>query len=1667
MFFHQRFEKQVINTPNNIAIKFIGQLDISYASLNSRANQLARYLSQLGVIPEKETLVGIYLEPSPVIPSAILAIMKCGGAYVPLDPGLPQGRLSDYLVKSRPPFVIVENRHLKIELEQLLLKSNCQYTQIICLEEIQSILNTQPPTNLDLNLSANQLAYLMFTSGSTGEPKGVLIEHKGLIYPIEAHIKTLKLTAQDKVAQFASIAFDASLMEIMMTLCCGACLFPIPANRRLDPNALANYYQLYGISVAIFTPSMLAILNPQYFENMRVLISTGEPIDQDKVINWTAKGREATQPRLIVNGYGPSEASICTTLGICSQSSGVHIGNAITGLEVFILEMTVDGEPEKADSEKKPVSADKTGELYIAGPGLARGYYKNERLTDERFVIIAHPITQQKIRAFKSNDMVSLSKEENLLYHGRLDDQVKICGQLAHPEELRKKLAENYLVQNVVINIKDKETYCPKFIAYIEFKEKNKINQVEQLTSLHHFLSHQLPRYMLPSEWVIVDDIPLNSSKKPNKTLLLERTKHIEPRRILTISPVMPRDDIEKDIADVWQSIFNLNFTLDIHANFKLLGGYSIQYLQIINKLCESPKYQKLKFPSLGAFYINPTIGMLGRFLRKQINKSTQNTKIMLKRLIDLKDDFPSKESVNKIPYFIVPAITCDPKLEYKELIENWDWSRALYSFEFNGLENALDISDNIEEIASDLIELIKKKQKTGPYFIGGWSTGGIIAAEIAHQLQQRFDKVSVFIIDSIAPRYIQQLTPEQYCDQSLGLINRLYDIYSVKNSGHDVTTLKSKIPEVQLNILFDKFEDDFRIVKNIRFSKENKLLVNKVRCIRGLAQAELRYTASYSLSDCHLFVANKNIFPIPVSQDLGWGVRSENICAFPHDHFSIIASRDFIALLQSKINSEEEKYARLPSTSLYFTCKWPSLFKRQKIFLNPYPARNAKYVTSEEGLEKKLNSPNIIPVQNGNQFYNRMIISGLPGVGKSAFVREFIYRRQDDFDVFAWFDARSDLTEQFKRLLKTVLNIDRPLSNDVMEIVELTYRKLNKRKLKFVFVFDDADNFSFVKNFLPRFNQKDEQAHKDNLIILITHRHVMNSCRLEGLTADEIKSLISGCNASDITKFISLFQSAFVGNAALIIQTLKIINTVDNEYIKNEILKNPMMVEKLSFHDMDSDYFNESQTKPNNTTITNEGQVYDSAMSYPKSVYDGIVEIIEKHKSDKILYETICICVFFYHRHISKILLAPDLSDATYIEMLIKLQNMFLINIERNALSLHDTVCLALNKYISSNADLAKSMFNLATRRLKAAFDYRYILFPFQANKHPELIVHINFFIAHYHNGQHLSWYTQETYDLYLSLADFYLFERENYIKGEEVLKKIDKNKLSSEQLIYYYQNYTYCTLLQNDTSPILVNILKGIESIQKAQLSDDDKKIHYAILFLIFSYVLNSDHQRSEYLNLLRRVLPILLKRHEDPALLTVLANAYFENANITQARDLYEHIKPLIMHRFGSQNPMVISYQITYARIQLKLGNISEGKQIFQSIIEKTEMLHGNCETHQISSIYRNYADGLLENCREFKQAIFYYEKALKIREKLYGSASHANLKNLYLGLKAAYQQLSMIEMTKKYQILLDNIEIDSTNKKDKEQLNATLKQIISIADKYDLIEADNNISSTFRR
>jgi len=552
---HQLFEEQVEKTPEAVAVVFENQ-QLSYYQLNQRANQIAHHLQSLGVEPED--LVGICVERSIEMVVGLLGILKAGGAYVPLDPNYPQERLNYMLTDLGVEVLLTQ--------ESLLESLPKNQAQVVCLDtDCWAIAQQQSEDNPNCGVKSENLAYVIYTSGSTGQPKGVAIEHHSVLNLAEGLHKAIYAPIQDsplRISLNGSFSFDTSVKQFIQLLY-GHTLDVIPTIVRFDGDALLSYLQDHKIDVFDCTPSQLELLIsaglllgddvPKY-----VLVG-GEAIYPDR---WQA----LTQVKSInfYNVYGPTESTVDATLCQLQISDNQPvIGRPIANTQIYIL-----------DKHLQPLPIGVSGELYIGGDGLARGYHNSPELTREKF--IQNPFKNSKL--YKTGDLARYLPDGNIEFLGRIDHQVKIRGFRIELGEIEAVLNTHPQVQQAVVIATEDIPGNKRLVAYVVTRDESlTINQ------LREFLLSKLPEYMVPSGFIILDTLPLTPNGKIDRKALPAPDGEITRVR----EYVAPRTQSEEIIANIFASVLGVQ-NVGIHDNFFELGGHSLLATQVTSRLKET-----------------------------------------------------------------------------------------------------------------------------------------------------------------------------------------------------------------------------------------------------------------------------------------------------------------------------------------------------------------------------------------------------------------------------------------------------------------------------------------------------------------------------------------------------------------------------------------------------------------------------------------------------------------------------------------------------------------------------------------------------------------------------------------------------------------------------------------------------------------------------------------------------------------------------------------------------------------------------------------------------------------------------------------------------------------------------------------------------------------------
>jgi amino acid adenylation domain-containing protein len=540
---HELFEQQAAERPGAIAVAE-GVEQLSYAELNHRANQLGHYLRQRGVGPE--TLVGIAIERSVPMIVAMLGVLKAGGAYLPLDSSYPPERLRFMLGDARPEALITDSVH-KGAFESA-------GVPLICLDADGQEIGRESEGNPPRQNTAEGLAYVMYTSGSTGNPKGVQILHRGIVRLV-INTNYIEFTPDDVVAQISNALFDAITFEVWGALLNGARLEILPADVVLSPERFAATIERQGISTMFLTAALfklMAAMTPAAFGSLTNLVVGGDAVDPESARNILS----TAPPRRLVNGYGPTEA---TTFSVChliedvpAGATSIPIGRPISNSQAYIL-----------NSAREPVPVGVPGELCLGGDGLARGYLNRPELNAERF--IPNPFDADPgSRLYCTGDRARFRSGGTIEFLGRTDHQVKLRGFRIELGEIEGVLRQHPAVQDCVAVVADES-----LVVYAVTRGESRPSSWE----LRQFLRAKLPGYMAPGTVVTLDALPLTPSGKLDRKALPAPPRTVGQQNESATA-------LQSWLSSVWQSVCGIGEP-GLDDNFFDLGGSSLELARV------------------------------------------------------------------------------------------------------------------------------------------------------------------------------------------------------------------------------------------------------------------------------------------------------------------------------------------------------------------------------------------------------------------------------------------------------------------------------------------------------------------------------------------------------------------------------------------------------------------------------------------------------------------------------------------------------------------------------------------------------------------------------------------------------------------------------------------------------------------------------------------------------------------------------------------------------------------------------------------------------------------------------------------------------------------------------------------------------------------------------
>jgi amino acid adenylation domain-containing protein len=738
---HRLFERQAARTPDAVAVS-LGNKSLTFGKLDALATRLARRLRRRGV--GRGTHVGLFLERSPEMVVAILAALKAGAAFVPLDPDGPVERLRLVLADIAAP-VLLTHRSLMDRLRRADAGAEC-----IAVEE------RWPDEAVDFEeVRGDDLAYIVYTSGSTGRPKGVMVEHRAICNTVLWEQRDLPIRADDRVLLTMPYYFDAALCVLFPTLSSGGRVVLAGPGAERDPFRLVEQIERDDVTVLTMTPNALSML------------VEGASSASCRTVRRIHCGGEAMPPDLparlfslldveLINRYGPTETAVDATWWRCPRGDHrpiVPIGRPIANVQTYVL-----------DAHRAPLPPGVPGELYVGGAGLARGYLNDPAQTAERFV--PDPFRHEPgARLYRTGDRCRWLAGGTLEFLGRLDHQVKLRGYRIELGEVEAALLSHPAVREAVVGLYGSSTDA-RLVAHLVAGEGPLVTD-----DLRKHLKERLPAYMVPANFLLMPALPLSPNGKVDRRALPAPPAE---RPATAREYVAPRTPLEEFLASLWREVLGLD-RVGALDNFFDLGGHSIGAALLVHRLRE-----RLDRPiSTVAVFDSPTVAGLARHLA-EVHPDLVATRFGASSATAEDARLPSPFLVplqpegSRPPLFMVHPpggiVVC-----YQPLARHIGRDQPFFGIRSRGLDGGEDLPTRLEEMAAEYAAAIRQAQPRGPYRLGGWSAGGLVALEVAQQLLAQGEEVALLaLLDTGLPHNPDESGQEYGLDRTLEELARL-----------------------------------------------------------------------------------------------------------------------------------------------------------------------------------------------------------------------------------------------------------------------------------------------------------------------------------------------------------------------------------------------------------------------------------------------------------------------------------------------------------------------------------------------------------------------------------------------------------------------------------------------------------------------------------------------------------------------------------------------------------------------------------------------------------------------------------------------------------------------------------------------------------------------------
>jgi amino acid adenylation domain-containing protein len=707
----EQFERQVARTPGTPAVSGADGV-VTYAELNARANRLARLLIARGAGPEARVALAMGRGADLVV--AMMAVLKAGAAYVPVDPENPPERIRFMLADAAPALVLTTAALAAVlpagTTRQLAVDDSATAAALagLAATDVTDRDRTAP-------LSPLHPAYVMYTSGSTGRPKAVVMPAGAMTNLIAWHAGALPSAPGTVTAQFTAVSFDVSAQEILSALLHGKTLVPCPEPVRRDPAAMAAWMRRSGIG-ELFAPNVVidavaaeADARGLGLPALTDIAQAGEPLTLGEPLRRLFATRDG---RRLHNHYGPTETHVATAYRLPDRTADwpavPPIGRPIANMRAYVL-----------DARMRPVPTGVTGELYLVGAGLARGYHARPALTGERF--LACPYGEGSDRMYRTGDLARWNRDGDLEYHGRADQQVKLRGFRIEPAEIESVLSAHEGVARCAVVLRG-----DRLVAYVVPAGA----AAPSVESLRARVRDRVPSYMVPAAFVLLDELPLTpNGKLDRRSLPAEQAPEPASQR----SPASP---VEERLCELFAEVLRLP-VVGADDDFFALGGHSFVATGLINRVREIFGAEL----TVRSLFEAPTPALLAAEVAG--NRSRDSLEGLL----------PLRARGSRPPLFCVHP-GAGVSWCYAGLLGHLDPTVPVYGLQARGLSGTEPLPRSVEEMADGYLERILEVQPEGPYHLLGWSFGGLVAHAVATRLQRRGAEVArLILIDAFPPR--------------------------------------------------------------------------------------------------------------------------------------------------------------------------------------------------------------------------------------------------------------------------------------------------------------------------------------------------------------------------------------------------------------------------------------------------------------------------------------------------------------------------------------------------------------------------------------------------------------------------------------------------------------------------------------------------------------------------------------------------------------------------------------------------------------------------------------------------------------------------------------------------------------------------------------------------